>query len=67
MKRTAKEILNNKSGYISIETAIIGGLIMGLGTIAITDYMHSSTELRNNATGEINAIQNGFRALVTGN
>lgn len=48
--------INKKEGYISIETIIIGGLLIGLGSFLIVNFTNSGHALTMKGNTNIDAI-----------
>lgn len=48
-------LLKKNSGYISIEAVIVAGLIIGLGTTAITKFSASASSVTDSAIAKVSA------------
>lgn len=48
-------LLKKNSGYISIEAVIVAGLIIGLGTTAITKFSDSANTVTQSAIDKVTA------------
>lgn len=48
-------LLKKNSGYISIEAVIVAGLIIGLGTTAITKFSTSASSVTDSAIAKVSA------------
>ncbi|PLS19745.1 hypothetical protein CVD28_04865 [Bacillus sp. M6-12] len=55
--------LRKNSGYVSIETVIVAGLIIGLGAFAITSFQEASNGVRDTAIDQVKAVQTNYENL----
>lgn len=55
--------LRKNNGYISIETVIVAGLVIGLGAIAIASFQTSANHISQTSIGQINGVENSFSNL----
>lgn len=49
--------MKKREGYISIETIIVAGLVIGLGAVAIGNFQSSGNEVVKKATDTVSSIQ----------
>ncbi len=49
--------MRKKSGYISIETVIVAGLIIGLGALLLTDFSISAKSVVSGAMDQVATVQ----------
>lgn len=57
--------LKKNSGYVSIETVIVAGLIIGLGAFSIASFQGSSTKVTDTALDQVNSVQENYDKLPT--
>lgn len=50
-------VLRKQSGYISIETVIVAGLIIGMGAVTISKFRKSAAEIVEKAITQVEAVQ----------
>ncbi|PLS15024.1 hypothetical protein CVD28_24400 [Bacillus sp. M6-12] len=62
MQKTINALRKN-SGYVSIETVIVAGLIIGLGAFAITSFQGASNGVRDTAIEQVKAVQTNYENL----
>ncbi len=55
--------LRKNMGYISIETVIVAGLIIGLGALSISAFQTSANGVTSKALTEVNNIQTNYQNL----
>ena len=48
--------LQEKAGFISIETVIVAGLMIGLGVFAITEFYAVGQSVTNDALDRVNEV-----------
>ena len=58
--RKMLEMIKNSKGYISIETVIVAGLIIGLGVFTISAFQTSSVSVANKALNNIKTANNSY-------
>lgn len=59
MKKLANQmfrVLKNKAGFISIETVIVAGLIIGLGAFAVTQLYMTGQTTTEDAIDRVNQV-----------
>jgi Tfp pilus assembly protein PilV len=56
--------LKKNSGYVSIETVIVAGLIIGLGALSIASFQTSSNGVTSKALGQVNKVQTNYDGLL---
>jgi hypothetical protein len=61
--------MRKNSGYVSIETVIVAGLIIGLGALSISSFQGSANGVTGKALAQVNNVQNNYDGLTapTGN
>ena len=55
--------LKKNSGYVSIETVIVAGLIIGLGAFSIASFQGSSTKVTDTALTQVENVQSTYDKL----
>jgi len=55
--------LKKNEGYISIETIIVAGLIIGLGAFAISQFQNSANGVTETALDQVNDVQSNYDNL----
>lgn len=55
--------LRKKEGYISIETIIVAGLIIGLGAVSIGNFQTSANGVVDTATTTVSNVQQRYNQL----
>jgi hypothetical protein len=59
MKKVLQKI-NNSKGYISIETIIVAGLVLGFGIVTINAYQSSSVNVSSKSLNNIKTANNSY-------
>lgn len=57
MKNIAKKIKNTK-GYVSIETIVVAGLIIGMGVVALMAFQNKANNITNSALDKVESASN---------
>jgi Tfp pilus assembly protein PilV len=55
--------LRKNSGYVSIETVIVAGLIIGLGALSISSFQTSSNGVTTKALSQVDSVQTNYTGL----
>ena len=58
-----KKIINTlrkKAGYVSIETIIVAGLLIGLGSLSISSFQTSSNKVTSKALSQVEKVQTNY-------
>jgi Tfp pilus assembly protein PilV len=56
--------MRKNSGYVSIETVIVAGLIIGLGALSISSFQGSANGVTGKALTQVNNVQNNYDGLT---
>ena len=56
--------LRKREGYVSIETVIVAGLIIGLGALSISSFQTSANGVTSKALTQVNGVQSNYTNLV---
>ena len=63
--RNLVNTLRKKSGYVSIETIIVAGLLIGLGSLSISSFQASSNKVTSKALTQVENVQNNYDNITT--
>jgi F0F1-type ATP synthase membrane subunit c/vacuolar-type H+-ATPase subunit K len=55
--------MRKNSGYVSIETVIVAGLIIGLGALSISSFQGSANGVTGKALAKVSSVQNNYDSL----
>ena len=55
--------LRKNEGYVSIETIIVSGLLIGLGALAVSAFQNSADGITTRALNQVEGVQNNYDAL----
>ncbi|WCK57691.1 hypothetical protein PP175_27020 (plasmid) [Aneurinibacillus sp. Ricciae_BoGa-3] len=56
--------LRKNSGYVSIETVIVAGLIIGLGALSISAFQSSANGVTTQALAKVHSVQTNYNSLA---
>ncbi|WCK57689.1 hypothetical protein PP175_27010 (plasmid) [Aneurinibacillus sp. Ricciae_BoGa-3] len=56
--------LRKNSGYVSIETVIVAGLVIGLGALSISAFQTSANGVTNQALAKVHSVQTNYNGLT---
>lgn len=56
-------VLRKKAGYVSIETVIVAGLIIGLGALSISSFQSSANGVTSRALKQVDDVQTNYDGL----
>lgn len=57
MKKFVKKIKNSK-GYVSIETIVVAGLVIGIGVVAFMAFQSKANTITNNSLNKVEQASN---------
>ena len=63
--RNLVNTLRKKSGYVSIETIIVAGLLIGLGSLSISSFQASSNKVTSKALAQVEDVQSNYDNITT--
>ncbi|WCK57692.1 hypothetical protein PP175_27025 (plasmid) [Aneurinibacillus sp. Ricciae_BoGa-3] len=56
--------LRKNGGYVSIETVIVAGLIIGLGALSISAFQQSANGVTTQALTQVHNVQDNYSKLA---
>ena len=61
------KMIKNEEGYISIETVIVAGLVIGLGVLTITAFQKQANDVSNKALTNIKNANDSYTVTAPTN
>ena len=56
--------MRKKAGYVSIETVIVAGLVIGLGALSISSFQTSANGVTKTALEQVDNVQSNYEGLI---